>query len=406
MMETDPRVPVIVEIDKVLDKFASFDKFRKTSLDNLEEKLQEYLDELDEVAANAPSDESISSGAPLLTSEQVSNMTAVLAQVKEVSSSISSKHRELHSVVSKVGKAIDKNFESSFDFMQPNVPFLREETRPMMLEIICNHLCREGMQDIAEQLMTDSHLTLSSEFTDTYKEVNRIVAGLRERNLKPAMEWMSNNRTQLQEKKSCLEFKLHRLAFICMLADSTQDISAAVEYARNNLTPFIRQHKQAIQHAMGALVFMRSGLEGTPYSDLLNPREWDDLLETFTRDACNVMGLAINSPLAVCMRAGCASLPVLLNIKQVLSETQVQNMWSGKEELPIELHMGEQRTYHSIFACPILRQLSTESNPPMRLTCGHVISKEALTKLIQANKVKCPYCPVEQTPLEPKQVIF
>lgn len=53
-------------------------------------------------------DEGKEGGMPLLSSEQVSNMTATLAHVKEVSSSISSRHRELHSIVSKVGRAIDK----------------------------------------------------------------------------------------------------------------------------------------------------------------------------------------------------------------------------------------------------------------------------------------------------------
>lgn len=39
-----------------------------------------------------------------------------------------------------------------------------------------------------------------------------------------------------------------------------------------------------------------------------------------------------------------------------------------------------------MFACPILRQQSTQGNPPMRLVCGHVISKDALNKLCNGNK--------------------
>lgn len=44
----DPRVPVDMEIDKVLDRFSTFEEYSSTSLDNLEEKLQELQDELDE----------------------------------------------------------------------------------------------------------------------------------------------------------------------------------------------------------------------------------------------------------------------------------------------------------------------------------------------------------------------
>ena len=54
--------------------------------------------------------------------------------------------------------------------------------------------------------------------------------------------------------------------------------------------------------------------------------------------------------------------------------------------LQVEISLGDDCQYHSIFACPILRQQSTNSNHPVRLVCGHCISKDALTKLATANK--------------------
>ena len=54
--------------------------------------------------------------------------------------------------------------------------------------------------------------------------------------------------------------------------------------------------------------------------------------------------------------------------------------------LKIEIDLGQNCRYHSVFACPILRQQSTDANPPMRLICGHVISKDALTKLNTTGK--------------------
>lgn len=47
----------------------------------------------------------------------------------------------------------------------------------------------------------------------------------------------------------------------------------------------------------------------------------------------------------------------------------------------IEIELDTEHRYHSIFACPILRQQSSEENPPMKLVCGHVISRDALDKL-------------------------
>ena len=62
--------------------------------------------------------------------------------------------------------------------------------------------------------------------------------------------------------------------------------------------------------------------------------------------------------------------------------------------------------FHSVFACPILRQQITDHNPPMKLVCGHVISRDALAKLAQGHKLKCPYCPLEQNPSDARQIFF
>ncbi|CAF1139764.1 unnamed protein product [Adineta steineri] len=76
-----------------------------------------------------------------------------------------------------------------------------------------------------------------------------------------------------------------------------------------------------------------------------------------------------------------------------MQNTQVCHILS-KDELPIEIDVGQEHRYHSVFACPILRQQTTDQNPPMKLVCGHVISKDALNKLSIQNKLKCPYCPL------------
>ena len=114
----------------------------------------------------------------------------------------------------------------------------------------------------------------------------------------------------------------------------------------------------------------------------------------------------MKSPLAVAVNAGCVALPALLNIKQVMQQRQVSAVWNTKDELPIEIELGGECPYHSVFACPILRQQVSEHNPPMRLVCGHVISRDALAKLAKGHKLKCPYCPIEQNPADARQVFF
>ena len=68
---------------------------------------------------------------------------------------------------------------------------------------------------------------------------------------------------------------------------------------------------------MGALMFSGPKLESSPYKHLLDSSLWHEIGDLFVKDACLLMGLSVDSPLAVAVNAGCTALPALLNIKQV-----------------------------------------------------------------------------------------
>ena len=65
------------------------------------------------------------------------------------------------------------------------------------------------------------------------------------------------------------------------------------------------------------LIFFR--FSESPYAHLLSENLWKEIAELFVRDACALMGLSVESALAVAVNAGCTALPALLNIKQVFS---------------------------------------------------------------------------------------
>ena len=50
---------------------------------------------------------------------------------------------------------------------------------------------------------------------------------------------------------------------------------------------------------MGTLLYLHQGLENSPYFYLLDPIHWLDICELFTRDACALLGLSVESPLSV-----------------------------------------------------------------------------------------------------------
>lgn len=58
-----------------------------------------------------------------------------------------------------------------------------------------------------------------------------------------------------------------------------------------------------IQILMGSLVYLRQGIENSPYVHLLDANQWADICDIFTRDACALLGLSVESPLSV--RYGC-----------------------------------------------------------------------------------------------------
>lgn len=94
-----------------------------------------------------------------------------------------------------------------------------------------------------------------------------------------------------------------------------------------------------IQTLMGMFLYIPNGITSSPYSCLLDQEMWIEIYETFTRDACQLLGVSVNSPLSTCINAGATAIPALLNIKQVMIQRQVSGIWSGKDELPVCLNV-------------------------------------------------------------------
>ncbi len=50
---------------------------------------------------------------------------------------------------------------------------------------------------------------------------------------------------------------------------------------------------------MGTLLYLQQGLDKSPYASLLDPIHWAEICDVFTRDACTLLGLSVESPLSV-----------------------------------------------------------------------------------------------------------
>jgi len=410
------------EVDRVRAKFENY-------ATSYEKKIQDQINQLVSLRARI----SESGDGSEVNSVDKTDLKLLTLKISECIGKQAVDHRDLHSTVSKVGKSIDRNFGHDFDSTYKEEFFSGPSKEHLLNEVILQHLYRQGQLDISESLAQESGIHEYKSQKEPFIEMNRILQALKMRDLEPALLWAEQNREALNlngknvlcfeergrttvQQKSTLELRLHKLKFINLLSEG--DRMKAIQYARNNFPRFVQGEEREVQGLMGALMYAGPELERSPYAHLLDPKHWAEIEDMFLRDACALLGLSIESPLGVAVEAGCLTLPALLNFKHVMTDrkegtqgdklmTTLVDVWNGRDELPIEIDLPNQMRFHSVFACPILRQQVSDGNPPMRLICGHVISKDALAKLSSSHsKLKCPYCPVEQNPAEAKKIVF
>ena len=235
--------------------------------------------------------------------------------VRSLAKQYSDKHKDLHGSISKIGKTIDRYFQSDFGNVPITELFDNPEKFKLIYMIICEDLYRQGRMSIAEKLIEETNLNDSDLFNlEKYflEEINMILENIRERNLLPAIDWCIRNRNELDKTGSLLEFHLHKMRFIQIL--QMGNFNEAKNYLSNLRQYFIMNGKceQDVNHLMGAFVFARRDLAKSPYKYLLEPHLWLQLSELFMQQAFQQMGLAQDSPLYVVMKIGFQALPALM----------------------------------------------------------------------------------------------
>jgi len=254
------------------------------------------------------------------------------------------------------------------------------------------HFFREGRFDLGTLFASESGVEGSEALKSPYQEMHRVLEALaKRRDVEPALDWAERNAARLGGEGH-LEFMLHRLRFIQVLEGEGR--RAAIEYARRHFPKFAARHLEDVQGMMGLLLWA-GRLDEAPRKELAAGRLWEQAAEEVARQSCALLGQASESPLLVSVAAGAAVLPTLLKV--------VRTMGKGIdfktcEQLPVELELGREYYFHSIFACPVSKDQSTKENPPMMLPCGHVLSRESLLTICKketARTFKCPYCPQE-----------
>lgn len=383
------------EVDKVITKFSAINEHSQRTIGDV----ITFMEKLRSSILEGSSEDTLTPG-------QIEVLHDAVAKAKDKLLRLTTEHRDLHGTVSKVGKAIDRNFTPDFTATSRTDVFQSDRNVMLLNKIMAQHFYRQGMDDVADALIKESGLPAEEITPEPYAELHRIWESIHNHNLAPALEWATRYSGDLDARNSSLEFKLHRLAFMQIVNGGIHAQAQAISYARVNFSKFVKRFEKEIQILMGTLIYLPIGIQNSPYKYLTAPEMWIEAADVFLKDACSLLGINKDSPLSVIINAGCTALPALLSLKQVMMSRQVTGIWNGRDELPIEIDLDPEHRFHSIFACPILRQQSSEDNPPMKLLCGHVISRDALSKLSNGPILKCPYCPMEQCPSDAKLIYF
>ncbi|KAF8477114.1 CTLH/CRA C-terminal to lish motif domain-containing protein [Kalaharituber pfeilii] len=335
-------------------------------------------------------------------------------QLQTAVSTLNDEQKDIYNGLGKYGKALDKKFKASSSFSSAEYDALAGETS-LINRAIAMHLIREGNFDVASTFLHEAEqkgdpLDISEGLTKDFKDLYEILDAMKvRRDLGPAIQWARSKEAQLDARGSNLEFELCRLQYIWYFmgeGKGTGGDKQALEYARKEFGRFQDKYLPEIQKLITAFAFLPT-IHTSPYAPLfLDPeRMWSDVSRSFTREFCSLLGLSAESPLYIAATAGAIALPTLLKMTSIMKEKKTE--WSSVNELPVEIPLPPRYQFHSIFVCPVSKDQTTETNPPMMLPCGHVIAHESLQRLAKGGTqvtLKCPYCPKECTAQQAKRV--
>ncbi|GMY12026.1 protein RMD5 homolog [Fagus crenata] len=384
-----------MELNTIKDAFDRVAKKQKLSCSKTQEVIDQIILEIEKAIEKI-----LSAQDPDCELDYKTALSGIQTTLKDIAplSQLDGTQKELNIALSKYAKLLEKSFNPDISKAYRNVDFDAHTVN----HIIAGHFYRQGLFDIGDCFISDAKEPESAAaMKSPFLEMNQILEAIKSRDLGPALNWATKNSDKLKQNGSDLVLRLHRMQFLEILQNGSTD--EALKYARTHLTPFSSNHMAELQKLMGCLLWAGK-LERSPYPALLSPTNWDKLAEELTRQFCNLLGHSYESPLSVTVAAGVQGLPVLLKFMNVMAGKKQE--WQSMKQLPVPVELDREFQFHSIFVCPVSKEQSTEDNPPMLMSCGHVLCKQSIMKMSKnsSKSFKCPYCPTDIEATQCKQL--
>ncbi|XP_010531332.1 PREDICTED: protein RMD5 homolog A-like isoform X2 [Tarenaya hassleriana] len=384
-----------MELTSIKDAFDRVAKKQKLSYSKTQEVVDKLAQEIEKalhMIQEAPPD------APLDHKSIVSELKKKLLEIAPISH-LEASQKEFNVALSKYPKALEKTLNPpDMSKAYRNVEF---DTHTVN-QIIANFFYREGMFEIGDCFIAETGEAECSA-RQSFMEMYEILEAMKKRDLGPALNWAVSNSEKLKQVRSDLEMKLRSLHFLEIVQEKNS--AEALDYARKHIAMFAESCLPDIQKLMCSLLWNRK-LDKSPYAEFLSPAPWNNAVKELTRQYCNLLGESYKSPLGVTIAAGNQALPPLLKYMNLMVNKK-QEEWQTMEQLPIPVELSEEFQFHSVFVCPVSKEQSSDDNPPMMMSCGHVLCKQSINKMSKnaSKSFKCPYCPsdIDATQCRPLQ---
>ncbi|CAA0806743.1 LisH/CRA/RING-U-box domains-containing protein [Striga hermonthica] len=388
-----------MELNDIQDSFERAAKRQKLSSSKSEELIDQLKREIEQALASIAPDND--PPIPVDLKETLVDLRTKLQAFVASLDSLGEVQKEPSTTLAKHQKLLEQTFHPDISqALLVKVDFAPDA----MNQVITAHLYRAGLFDVADSMAMEAPggpepVPLRPDF----QKLHQMLDALRRRDVGPALGWASANRESLGNSSSTIELKFHELRFFHILQNLTR--TDALEYARAHVAPFATRHMKDVQKVMGSLLWA-GRLDKSPYADLASPASWDRLAGELTRMFLSFLGQPLGDPLDVAVRAGVEGLPTILKLASVMDVKKQE--WLGLKQLPVPVELGGEFQFHSVFVCPVSREEGSEENPPMMLTCGHVLCKQSILKMSKTNtqSFKCPYCPRYMSSVHCKRLHF
>ncbi|TYH76589.1 hypothetical protein ES332_D04G096800v1 [Gossypium tomentosum] len=262
---------------------------------------------------------------------------------------------------------------------------LSEWNNVRLKRVLVDYMSRMSYYDSAMKLAESSNIQELVDI-DVFQEAKKVIDGLRNQEVGPALAWCADNKSRLKKSKSKFEFQLRLQEFVELVR--AENYMRAISYARRYLSPWGATHLKEFQRVMITLA-VRSHTECAKYKVLFEPKQWDFLVDQFKQEFCRLYGMTLEPLLLIYLQVGLSALKTPYCYEDDCTKEDPLSQDSFRK---LAMPLPYSKQHHSKLVCYITKELMDTENPPQVLPNGYVYSTKALKEMAEKNngKITCP----------------